>query len=83
MDGDQNAVNFPAPKFLIPVLSKVFPVKLRREFAGSGCEQRFSSWKAVLSRLEIADFPVKFPVSGEFDWSPVRLPLGRQPFKPT
>jgi hypothetical protein len=45
----------------------------------SRCGTAISGSEMVSWSLEIAVFPVKFPVSREFAWRLVRIPLRRQP----
>jgi hypothetical protein len=47
--------------------------------AKSRCGTAVYCFEIVSSGPEIAEFPVKFPVSREFAWRPVRSPLRRQP----
>src|ERR1700694_4761145 len=50
--------------------------------AKSRCGTAVSCYEIVSWGLEIAEFPVKFPVSREFAWRRVRSPLRRQPASP-
>jgi hypothetical protein len=47
--------------------------------AKSDCSAAVSCYEIGLGSLEIAKFPVKFPVSREFAWRRVRSALRRQP----
>ena len=49
----------------------------------SGCSAAVSWYCIVSLSPRIAKFPVKFPVSREFVWRPVRSALRRQPGSPT
>jgi len=65
-----------------PVRAKKFPVSSSRELCekslrAAGSRYEIGSWSP-----EIAKFPVKFPVSREFAWRPVRSALRRQPDSP-
>ena len=53
-----------------------------RNCAKSRCGTAVSCFEIVPQGPEIAEFPVKFPVSREFAWRPVRSPLRRQPTSP-
>ena len=62
-----------------PVLRNIFPVNLRRELCEKSLRRSGFLLRNRLLGPEIAEFPVKFPVSREFAWRPVRSALRRQP----
>jgi len=61
-----------------PDPQNIFPVSLRRELCEKSCGTVISCFEIVSLGPEIAEFPVKFPVSREFPWRRVRSPLRRQ-----
>jgi hypothetical protein len=62
-----------------PVLRNIFPVNLRRELCEKSLRRSGFLLRNRLLGPEIAEFPVKFPVSREFAWRQARSTLRRQP----
>jgi hypothetical protein len=62
---------------------KIFSLLVRLgNCSRSGCGTGASCVEISPKRPKIAEFPVKFPVSREFGWRLVRIPLRRQPTSP-
>jgi len=62
-----------------PVLPKKIPVNFVGNFTKRRCSTAVSCLGAGSRGPEIVEFPVKFPVSREFQWRPARSALRRQP----
>jgi hypothetical protein len=65
--------DFPDMSENFAVLANLFPVVLVREIIESGCGTGVFVADIVSMAAKTTIFPVKFPVSREFGWRPVRV----------